>query len=252
MNYRNYSYILIFLFLIGCSSKTLLSTKSDKELHNNFTKKGFALLYKDSLYKNDIISKKIDERSLVIFQRNLNKNSTVKLSNLLNGKSIIAKVGNNAKYPSFNNSVVSLRIFNELELNLDQPYIEIILVQENSMFLAKKAKTFEEEKEVANKAPVDSIIINDLNKKKIKTNKIKKITFSYNIKIADFYFIDSAKSLVKRIKKETSIKQIRIKKLSKDKYRVYLGPFNNIKSLQNGYNDVNMLEFENLEIIKND
>ena len=79
-----------------------------------------------------------------------------------------------------------------------------------------------------------------------------KVTFSYNIKIADFYFIDSAKSLVKRIKNETSIKQIRIKKLSKDKYRVYLGPFNNIKSLQSSYNGVNMLEFENLEIIKND
>ena len=251
MHYRNYSYILIFLFLLGCSSKTLLSTKS-KVLQNSFSKKGFALLYKDSLYKSDIISKKIDERSLVIFQRNLNKNATVKIINLLNEKSIIAKVGNNAKYPSFNNSVISLRIFNELKLNADQPYIEIILVPENSMFLAKKAKTFEEEKEVADKAPVDSITINDLNKKKIKTNEIKKVTFSYNIKIADFYFIDSAKSLVKRIKNETSIKQIRIKKLSKDKYRVYLGPFNNIKSLQSSYNGVNMLQFENLEIMKND
>ena len=56
------------------------------------------------------------KEALIIFQRNLNKNATVKIINLLNEKSIIAKVGNNAKYPSFNNSVISLRIFNELKL----------------------------------------------------------------------------------------------------------------------------------------
>ena len=31
-----------------------------------------------------------------------------------------------------------------------------------------------------------------------------------------------------------------------------MGPFNNIKSLQKAFNDINILEFENIEIIKND
>ena len=74
------------------------------------------------------------------------------------------------------------------------------------MFVAKKAKTFDEEKNVANKAPIDSISVNDLNAKKNKKKKISKTAnFNYIIKIADFYFIDSAKSMIQKIKKETSL-----------------------------------------------
>ena len=61
-----------------------------------------------------------------------------------------------------------------------------------------------------------------------------------------------AKLLVKRIKNETPIKNAKIRKVSKEKYRVYLGPFNNINALQKSFNDINILEFENIEIIKRD
>ena len=83
-----------------------------------------------------------------------------------------------------------------------------------------------------------------------KQSKVKK--FSYKIKIADFYFNDTAKIMLLRIINETEIKNPKIKKISEEKYRVYLGPFNNINSLQKTYNDINILEFENIEIIKND
>ena len=42
------------------------------------------------------------------------------------------------------------------------------------------------------------------------------------------------------------------KKLSKTQYRVFLGPFDNIYSLQKAFNDINILDFENIEIIKID
>ena len=58
--------------------------------------------------------------------------------------------------------------------------------------------------------------------------------------------------LVNRIKTENLIKNPKIKKISDKKYRVYLGPFNNINSLQKSYNDIKILKFENIEIIKND
>ena len=158
----------------------------------------------------------------------------------------------NADYPAFNNSVISNRIADELNLKIDNPYIEIVEIIENSMFVAKKAETFDEEKNVAITAPVKSISINDLNE----INVSKKITiekkFSYEIKIADFYFNDTAKMMISRIINETDIKNPKIKKISKEKYRVYLGPFNNINSLQKSYNDINILGFENIEIIKND
>ena len=58
--------------------------------------------------------------------------------------------------------------------------------------------------------------------------------------------------MIKRIKTENLIKNSKIKKISDEKYRVYLGPFSNINSLQKSYNDISILEFENLEIINND
>ena len=76
--------------------------------------------------------------------------------------------------------------------------------------------------------------------------------FSYNIKIADFYFNKTAVSMAKRIKADTNIKKTNIRKISDKKHRVYLGPFNNINSLQKSYNDIKILEFENIEIIRND
>ena len=83
---------------------------------------------------------------------------------------MIARVkSNRVKFSDFYNSIISKRISQTLELNQEDPYIEILLIPENSTFVAKKAKTFEEEKKVANKAPIDGIVINDLNK--IKTKK---------------------------------------------------------------------------------
>ena len=39
-------------------------------------------------------------------------------------------------------------------------------------------------------------------------------------------------------------------KLSKKSFRVYLGPYHNLESLKNAFNDISKLEFENLEILK--
>ena len=202
--------------------------------------------------KKKIISKKLDQRSLTIFQKNLKKNTSVKITNILNKKTVIAKVGGNSLYPSFNNSVISLRIAKDLALDLSQPYIEIASIGKNSMFVIKQAKTYDEEKQVANKAPVNNISINNLNEKKDIKSKNKIKNFIYTVKVADFYFEKTALLMIKRIKSETNIKNPKIKKISGKNFRVYLGPFNNINSLQNSYNDINMLGFENIEIIKND
>ena len=147
---------------------------------------------------------------------------------------------------------ITKRIAEELELNEEEPYVEIIEIKKNDTFIAKKAKTFDEEKQVADKAPIDSISVNDLNLSDKKIDEVKLNKFDYTIKIADFYFKNTAISMIDRIKKETSIKKIGILNLSDTQYRVFLGPFFNIKTLQKAFNDVNVLQFENIEIIKND
>ena len=57
--------------------------------------------------------------------------------------------------------------------------------------------------------------------------------------------------MIDRIKVEASIKNLTIKKLSNTKYRVLIGPFNDIKSLKNSFEKMSTLNFENLEILKN-
>ena len=252
MFYKKFLLLILFVLLSNCTTGTLVEKKLNKNLLNAYSNKGFALIYSEDLYKQKIVSKKISERSFIIFQRNLKINTSVKITNILNNKSIIATVGKKSKYPKFNNSVLSIRIADELDLNSNQPYVEILEILENSIFVAQKAKTYDEEKNVAVKAPVDGISINDLNIKKKSDNINFSSEFSYSIKIADFYFNDTALMLVNRIKTENLIKNPKIKKISDKKYRVYLGPFNNINSLQKSYNDIKILKFENIEIIKND
>ena len=252
MLYRKVLLLLFFLLISNCTTETLIKNKLNKNLVNGYSNKGFALIYNESLYKKKVVSKKISERSLIIFQKNLKTNTQVKITNILNNKSIIGTVGKNSKYPSFNNSVLSMRIADELDLDINQPYVEILEIIDNSFFVAQKAKTYDEEKNVAVKAPVDGISINDLNIDKENNEKSYNTKFSYNIKIVDFYFNDTALMLLNRIRAESSIKNAKIKKISDKKFRVYLGSFNNINSLQKSFNDISILDFENIEIIKND
>ena len=252
MLYKKLLILCCLILLNNCTATTLTKNEISNSLDNPFINKGFILIYSDKFYDNKIISKKIDERSLVIFQKNLKKNTIVKITNILNNKSVIGTVGDNADYPLFNNAVLSLRIADEISLNENEPYVEILEVLEDTVFVAKRAKTFEEEKKVANKAPVNNINISDLNIKEANTKNELRKKFSYEIKIADFYFNDTASLLLNRIIKETKIKDAKIKKINEKKYRVYAGPFNNINSLQKSFNDISILEFENIEIIKND
>jgi hypothetical protein len=229
-------------------------TKKNFVKRDNFSNKGFTLVYSENLKLNKLVSKKINNRDLLIFQKNLKKNTSVKITNLINNRSIIAKVGPSAIYPNFYNSVISTRIAKELVLTPDEPYVEIIELINNSSFVAKVSKTYDEEKKVASNAPVDEIKISDLSnngKTEIKNNNNKK-KFNYIIKVVDLYFKDSADALKLRIKKETTVNRVYVNKLSESKYRVFLGPFDNINLLQKAYNDIKILEFENIEIVYND
>jgi len=234
---------------MGCDQYNNINSK---KLANKFEKKysnsGFSLIYNESLNL-----KKLDNRSLQIFHKNLKKKSFVKITNPENGKSLIAEVkSNKEKFSSFYNSIITKRIAETLKLNPKEPFIEIILISKNSTFIAKKAKTFDEEKKVAVKAPIDGIKISNLNNNLIDNEKkILNHKFSYSIKVADFYYKKTANLMIDRIKIETSIRDIKLIELSKTNYRVLLGPFNDINSLKESFEKMNSLYFENLEILKN-
>ena len=249
MNYKSIILVVLSFFLFGCEkSFNDKSKKIELNFENKYNNSGFALIYNDNLKG----IKKLENRSLNIYHKSLKGKSTVKITNLKNNKYLIATVkSNKIKFSNFYNSVLSLRIAEELELDMDEPFIEIVLVSKNSTFVAKKAKMFEEEREVAEKAPVDGIKINDLNIKKKKKKTVTVKQFSYSIKVADFYYKDTALLMLDRIKKETTIDNIKILRLSETKYRVLIGPFNDIKTLKDSFEKMNFLNFENLEVLRN-
>ena len=251
MNYKSLL-IVLFIFLLGCEQNNLNKNAVNQEIMTKYKNSGFALVYDTSLKKEKKISKKIDNRSLLIFHKSLKKNSFVKITNPVNQKTVIAEViSNNVIFSDFYNSVITSRIAEELSLNLNEPYINLVLISQNSTFVAKKAKTFNEEKKVAEKAPVDGIQIDNLGEvNQQKKEATKEEIFSYSIKIADFYYKDSAKNMSDRIINETNIRNPFIKTISNTKYRVLLGPFNDIKKLEDSFNEIKSLDFENIEILK--
>ena len=252
MNYKIILFILTIFILTGCNQDIQNKNSIKFSPEQKYKNTGFTLVYNNKLRKEKKISKRIDNRALIIFHKNLKKDSFVKITNPLNQKTIIAKViSNKVKFPEFYNSVITMRIAEELSLNLNEPYIDLILISQNSTFIAKKTKTFDEEKNVAEKAPVDGVKIDIINDTKNKSTKIiKNSIFKYSIKIADFYYKDSADRMINRIISETSITDPTIKKISSTKYRVLLGPFNDIKKLEESFNNIKLLNFENLEILK--
>ena len=245
----NYKIIFVIFFLFN----SCVPVETSKKINFNriYSNSGFALVYKDEFFKEKIISKKIDNRSLIIFSKRLKPNSYVKVTNLLNNKSIIAKVGQRSNYPPFYNSVLSLRVSEDIELNLLEPYVSITQINKNSTFIADKSKTYKEERNVAEKVPILEIGIKDLSTETKKINKTNyKKKFSYVIKVADFYYEETAKMLEKRINNEVNVQNVNISKLSQTKFRVFLGPYYDLISLKENFNKVLKLNFENLEILK--
>ena len=84
----------------------------------------------------------------------------------------------------------------------------------------------------------------------LKVKKVKNTKFEFIIKFADLFFEESAITLKKRLEDEYNLKDINIKKMSKNLYRVYKGPFYNLGSIKNVYNEIADINFENIELIK--
>ena len=107
---------------------------------------------------------------------------------------------------------------------------------------------FEEEKNVAEKAPVEEIQMDNISdaKKNASAEEINKEKFI--IIISDFYYKDSALNLKKELSKKISLNNISIKKISNTKYRLLAGPFENFNALKTTYISLNNLGFEDLNI----
>ena len=238
--------LLIVFNLYSCADYK--SIKLDDKKYYSST--GFVLIYEDDLYKEKIINKKINNEKLLAIHDILKVNTPIKIINPDNSKSVEAKVYKKGNYPKIFNMVITKEIASILDLDLDNPFVEIIEIKKNETFIAKEGSIFEEEKNVADKAPVDEIKMDDitLSKKKAKKKTTKKNNFI--LIVSDFYFEDSANNLKNDLVKKIDATNISVKKINDKKYRVLMGPFENFNALKTTYISLNKLGFEGLNIYK--
>ena len=126
-------------------------------------------------------------------------------------------------------------------------------IKKNKSFIAKKAKIFEEETKISSKAPVTTVQISDIAKKKNVDGK-KNIQSIY-ILVASFYTSEAASILKKRIIKEIpnyDVKKLRINKRSNKEFEVISGPYKSINLLKNDYINIQNFGFEELDIFVNE
>ena len=238
-----FSLVILLILLVSCKPTT-----STKYVKKTYYSKGFAYIYNEKDYDNKIINKKIKPNEIIISNNNIKKGALLKISNPTNGKNIIAKNTKKINYPDFYKILIVEKIAEQLKLNKDYPYIEIEEIKKNKSFIAKKAEMHADEKQVPNKAPVEKVKISNLGKKTLNKSDVKP---KFVIILGNFYSLDSAQSLKKRIYSESQLlkdKKISIKKINNNNYEVFLGPYYTINIIKNDYIALKQINFEEIDV----
>jgi len=247
---KNFTSIIFFTFLLSCTNyqTSKLNKKMEKKY---FSSKGFALIYEERYVKEGLINRRLKNDEIKVMHSFLKKNTPIKIINPENNKFVETKIFSKSAYPKIFNIVITKRIANELELNLEDPYIEILEIKKNKTFIAKESNIFDEEKKVAEKAPVDEIKVNVISQDEstIEKNLLPK-TYNFTIVVSDFYYLVSANNLKQYLQKETQIDNFLVLKINKNKYRLSIGPFKNFSALKSTYISLNNLGFEDLNIYR--
>ena len=197
-----------------------------------------------------MINKKLNNDKIVVVHGTLKKNTPIKILNPKNSKYIESKIYTNAKYPKIFNIVITKKIASFLELDTENPFVEVFEIKKNKKFVAKEGNTFDEEKNVADKAPVEKIKMDVLTKNNETDEEKLDENNSFILIVNDFYYQDSADSLKNELIKKVKVKNFYVKKINNKKYRLYAGPFKNFNALKTLYISLNDLGFESLNILK--
>ena len=240
---------LLFITLCFLLTACVHVDQKNKVEKKYFNSKGFALIYEESHFKNNVINKKINNENIVVMHSFIKKNTTVRIINPENSKFIETKILKNAIYPNIFNIVVSKKIADMLNLNIENPYVEVQELKINKKFVAKKANTFEEEREVALAAPVSEINVLNLSSNASDNDAVTK-KVKYFIKVSDFYYKSTAEDLQKNLISKTKSNNFFVKKINANKYRLLIGPFKSFNALKSSYISLNNLGFEGLNVYK--
>ena len=244
--------ILTFVFattLYSCAEYSVKDGMKKKE-RLYYSSSGFALIYDDNLYLQKVVNKKINNEEIKVMHNLLKSNTPIRIINPANSKVIETKIYKKANYPKIFTIVVSEKIASILELDLDDPLVEVAELKKNKTFIAKKSDIFEEEKKVADINPVNEVKMDDLTKIESKTKKKLNKKSNYILVISEFYYENSANNLMAELTKKIKIDNISVRKINDQKYRLFVGPFKNFNALKTTYISLNNLGFEHLNVYR--
>ena len=238
-----FNIIFIFIFLTSCATNvTKLENRSP------YNSKGFAYIYNDQDYETKIISSKLDNSKEQVSVYNLKINSLIKIINPNTKESLTINNYKRIQYPDFYKILITEKVAEKLSLDPKLPLVELIEIKKNKSFVAEKAEIFNEEKKISSNAPVTSVKISNISK----NNPSKKsIENEFYIVIGTFFLFETAEFLIKRIKKEIpiyDIKKLKIVKKSNKEIRLLSGPYNSINLMKNDYIYLKNFGFEELDI----
>ncbi len=242
-----YKIAILILLLTSCSQNF-----SNLESNKSFSSKGFAYIYNDKDFTEKIIKRKLDNNAFEIAHNNLRPGSLIKIINVKTNDSIILKNSKRFDYPDFYKIIITKPVADEINLKTDLPLVEIIELKKNKSFVAKKTKIFKEEEQIHSNAPVESVTINNISKKK----EVKKaVNDKFYIIIAEFYSKNSARLLKERITQELEnfdSKKLYTKVKKTNKITLLSGPYKSINLMKNDYIQLKNFGFEELDISINE
>ena len=231
--------IILFLLLTSCINNTYSSKNSF-----TYSAKGFAFI--ENQHSNSL------NDEFFVSHNKLSSGTKIRITNPANKELIETTIKKKIKYDDFYKVLISKDIAERIKLNFNFPYVEIVEIKKNKSFVAKKAITQNVEKKIANKAPVVKININNLSKKKTINRSIDK---TYSILVAEFYTLESAELLKKRLVTiliNSNYHLIYVNKKNVKSYELLMGPYNTINKLKNDYSILSDSDFEDLDIKIND
>ena len=191
---------LFFFFIISCSNK-----------YQVYEKTGFAGVSKN----NKIISY-------------LQKDSLIKITNKNNKISKVYKVDEQLK--STDSRIIYLPeiVYNEISLNREFPLVLVQSMRENKSFIAKKAKTFDEEKKINKKVKIETIEVLKIDNQKVVTKKIF-------LDFGPFYYKTYSETLFRLLSLNIKNKKLIYKDYAPKNHIISIGPLKNLTEYDNIY-----------------
>jgi hypothetical protein len=219
---RNKLIVLFFILITSCQSFSTF------EKNNAYEKIGFA----DFTKNEDVI------------HRNIAPNSKIRITNLLNKKSIVVEVNKNSNYKKEREIIVPNKYIDLLELNYNLPIVKIETIKQNKTFKADAAKIFEEEKKITQNVEIKNVDIVDLSKNNSsKNSNLNKLIIYYG----DFTFKNSALDMVSLLKKNIKNVNPTVIQVNK-KFRVKVASINDINEFDIFFNKIVNTKFDNYNI----